>query len=271
MTLRSDGSAWSHGGEMNNKKRHPNWTGHGDISGRYWRSVTDGAKNRGIYIGITVSDAWDVFCAQDGKCIYTGQDIAFEPQRTASLDRRDSGLGYITDNVQWVHAAINRMKWKLPENDFLRIVYMVCFPVSRPSPFLVIPRESRDPKWTGSGNIPNWLVGRFKNIAKRRGIPFGENVDADYLWNLYEDQRQCCALTGLPICFSRHSYQRKQTTASLDRIDSSHGYVRGNLQWLHKDVNNVKGSLTDDRLREMCRMIFEYSPLLAELSERRAA
>ena len=29
-------------------------------------------------------------------------------------------------------------------------------------------------------------------------------------------------------------------TASLDRIDSTKGYVRGNIQWVHKDINWFK-------------------------------
>jgi chemotaxis regulatin CheY-phosphate phosphatase CheZ len=50
--------------------------------------------------------------------------------------------------------------------------------------------------------------------------------------------------------------------------DSIGGEVK---RTVHKDVNNMKGSLSDEELREMCRRILDYSPLLAELSEGRAA
>jgi len=231
--------------------------------------VKASALRRDIDFAISIKDAWRLFCEQDGICPYNGLPLSFGPDQTASLDRKDSAVGYVEGNVHWVHKVVNRMKWKLPENDFLRLVYLVCNPVDYGFSFEV--RRRHNPKWTGCGNFPTWLVGRFKDIARRRGIPFGEDVDARYLWHLCVVQRQACVLTGIPIDFPRHSYARKQATASLDRIDSSQGYVRGNLQWVHKDVNNMKGSLSDEELREMCRRILDYSPLLAELSEGRAA
>jgi hypothetical protein len=47
-------------------------------------------------------------------------------------------------------------------------------------------------------------------------------------------------------------------TASLDRIDSSLGYVRGNVQWLHKDVNWMKNTLDQDRFIELCKAIVNH-------------
>ena len=36
-------------------------------------------------------------------------------------------------------------------------------------------------------------------------------------------------------------------TASLDRIDSSKGYTEDNIQWVHKDVNQMKMDLPEQR------------------------
>ena len=51
--------------------------------------------------------------------------VGRKKERTASLDRIDSKLGYILGNIQWVHKQINEMKMDLAEVDFLRWVKII--------------------------------------------------------------------------------------------------------------------------------------------------
>lgn len=51
--------------------------------------------------------------------------------------------------------------------------------------------------------------------------------------------------------------QTGETTASIDRIDSSNGYIEDNIQWVHKDVNMMKQKMTNIELIEMCKLIVE--------------
>lgn len=95
-------------------------------------------------------------------------------------------------------------------------------------------RKSCGCRWRKSyGEISGAFLCRLRNHAKERGLDFA--VDAPYIWRLYLAQNRRCALSGLPIKFGL-----KRNTASLDRIDSSKGYLPGNVQWLHKDVNFMK-------------------------------
>lgn len=48
-------------------------------------------------------------------------------------------------------------------------------------------------------------------------------------------------------------------TASLDRIDSRHGYIPGNIQWLHKDINVMKWDHTTGRFIELCGMVIDFA------------
>ena len=57
----------------------------------------------------------------------------------------------------------------------------------------------------------------------------------------------------MPISFPTKSTGIR--TASLDRIDSSKGYVPGNIQWVHKDVNWMKGSFTQEYFVNICKKI----------------
>ncbi len=74
--------------------------------------------------------------------------------------------------------------------------------------------------------------------AETRGLPFAITMlDA---WTKFEEQRGRCALTGWPLELGLSSKAKSTQTASLDRIDSLEGYTPGNIQWVHKDLNQVK-------------------------------
>jgi len=92
------------------------------------------------------------------------------------------------------------------------------------------------------------------DAAKRK---YDVAVTIEEAWSKFLGQEQKCALTGQRLVFARN-YQTDLQTASLDRIDSSQGYVIGNIQWVHKDINMFKGSLTEDRFIELCKLVTTY-------------
>jgi len=93
----------------------------------------------------------------------------------------------------------------------------------------------RPTNWKGCGEIGQTYITTIKSSALKRGREF--NITNEFLWNLYIQQKRKCALSGLDINFS--CYSEKQT-ASLDRIDSSKGYLADNVQWVHRDANYMK-------------------------------
>jgi hypothetical protein len=86
------------------------------------------------------------------------------------------------------------------------------------------------------------------------------SLTSEHLWNLFLKQERKCALSGVEIYFSKRCKPTKDDpqTASLDRIDSSKGYIRGNVQWVHKYVNNMKMSLSEETLLDYCAKIYKY-------------
>ncbi len=79
-------------------------------------------------------------------------------------------------------------------------------------------------------------------------------------WAQFEKQQGRCALTGWPLTIDHSSHGGPSTkTASLDRIDSRLGYEPGNIQWVHKDVNQMKWHLSNDRFIEVCRAVVANS------------
>jgi hypothetical protein len=88
-----------------------NWTGHGEISGSYLYQIRKSAETRNLPFNVTPKYLWDLFSKQNRKCALTGLELTNEKiNRTASLDRIDSGRGYEVGNVQWVHKDINLMR-----------------------------------------------------------------------------------------------------------------------------------------------------------------
>lgn len=105
--------------------------------------------------------------------------------------------------------------------------------------------------FTGVGRLSGAFFHKIVDNAKRRGLAV--EVTKAELWALFLEQDQRCALSDLPLALS----VRGITTASVDRIDSDKGYTLDNVQWVHKDVNRMKGDLPPDRFLDLCRLVSE--------------
>ena len=109
------------------RAKHPSWRGCGEISLTMWKYTQGLAKKRGIPFELTIEDAWERFEQQKGRCALSGIPLTFvgststvSPDTTASLDRIDNTKGYTSNNIQWLHKAVNRMKWDYDQEDFIR-------------------------------------------------------------------------------------------------------------------------------------------------------
>lgn len=110
--------------------------------------------------------------------------------------------------------------------------------------------------FTGIGDMRGVHFDKIRRCALKRGISF--NLTKEYLWQLFESQNAKCALSGQPIKFGRVHF-RHETTASLDRIDSSIGYQPGNVQWVSKEINLIKNKLHNDYFIKLCSMVHNHT------------
>jgi hypothetical protein len=102
----------------------------------------------------------------------------------------------------------------------------------------------------------------FKYNRRSKGIEFSDDLSMEHLWYLYEQQGGRCAISGIPIPLNPQWSQQNNgkptkivQTASLDRIDNSKGYVTGNIQWVHKDINYMRGGLSILEFIIFCRQV----------------
>lgn len=104
----------------------------------------------------------------------------------------------------------------------------------------------------GYGDITNNFWNRIILGAKKRDLEF--NITIKEMWELYLKQDKKCAISGIPITF-RVKTRGTNGTCSLDRINSNGGYTLNNVQWVHKNVNNMKQTLTDEKFISWCKII----------------
>ena len=115
-------------------------------------------------------------------------------------------------------------------------------------------RRGKDhPGWKGCGDLSGQHINGIRANAKCRDIPY--KVSVDYLWNLFVKQNKRCALTGKLLSMDKDS----ERTASLDRINSTKGYVKGNVQWVHKVINLMKMDLSEPDFLKWCQTVVEHT------------
>lgn len=103
----------------------------------------------------------------------------------------------------------------------------------------------------------------FKDIirgAERRKLAI--TISIEYVSDLFIKQGGKCVLSGRPLVFGVTTNQ--ETTASLDRINSSLGYVDGNVQWIHKKLNMIKKRKNDESFVVWCKWSWEILRDVAE-------
>lgn len=112
--------------------------------------------------------------------------------------------------------------------------------------------------WTGFGEISGhyWYV--VNAGAKARGLQV--SVTIEEAWALFLEQDRACALTGRPLTFAATARTSVDTqTASFDRIDSSKGYIVGNVQWIHKDLQDMKMAKPQDEFVRLCKLVAVFA------------
>lgn len=103
---------------------------------------------------------------------------------------------------------------------------------------------------------PKNFISRILNHAAQRKQHLGFDIDLGFLLQLYESQGGKCALSGVEMTYFAGN-GRVDTNISIDRIDSSKGYLRSNVQFVCAIVNRMKQDSTEEQFFEWCRRVLE--------------
>lgn len=113
-----------------------------------------------------------------------------------------------------------------------------------------------------NGDLTNFILYRFNNIecnlkTRKKVSKLDFNITAEYLQKLY-DKNHYCSLTGIDLTYNP-KIKLSDNVLSVDRIDSDKGYIEGNVQLVHKDINMMKQSLSQERFIELCKNVANYN------------
>jgi hypothetical protein len=83
------------------------------------------------------------------------------------------------------------------------------------------------------------------------------DITIDDLKEIWEKQDGVCPYLGVKLHINSYGKIRKNSTysASVDRIDSSKGYVKDNIQWISRAINFLKNDMSENELFEIFNLI----------------
>lgn len=207
---------------------------------------------------------WEFSCDCGGNTIAIANEVINGHVKSCKClrapDYTGKVFGYLTVLSQ-VPSKYGQSRWRVRcrcEKEYdIASVHLLRSPKEAPRSCGCTTSGIESYRFTGHGEIDGQHWGRLKNqCVNRRSRTLEFTITIEEAWSLFLQQERRCALSGKGIGFLFSENNPK--TASLDRIDSSLGYVSGNVQWVHKDINAMKGALPDSVFIEWCRKIRDY-------------
>jgi hypothetical protein len=95
-----------------------------EIPIRFLKNIQKRARYDNLECNISMEYLWELFLKQNKKCALSDISLLFQNRTgdtlaNASLDRIDSKIGYLKNNIQFVDKNINRMKQNFNQQDFI--------------------------------------------------------------------------------------------------------------------------------------------------------
>lgn len=117
------------------------------------------------------------------------------------------------------------------------------------------PEEHRNEDWT-----PFYILARCcRKNSKQRKKDY--TLTPEYLKALWKEQKGKCALSGVVMQLPHHKedWTKTPTRVSVDRIDSSIGYVLGNIQLITCMANYCKHTWSNNDVVEFAKAVTKFN------------
>lgn len=136
-----------------------------------------------------------------------------------------------------------------------------CAGFGKQTPYTVCLDCKRSAIWQKRSTLEGYLTYLAQQMATRaRRLGRECTIDVDFLMQLWQRQRGCCALSGIPMLhtYSRDVPEKAIRNASVDRINSDLGYTPSNTQLTCVRVNLMKGPLGQQTFFDLCRVVSHF-------------
>jgi hypothetical protein len=141
-------------------------------------------------------------------------------------------------------ARIRSKKWREANAEALRIVEKQ----RRALPENQARAKVAEHKWR-TENPKNYMLGRLRASAKKRNIEFSLTIED------LPDVPEFCPVLGIPLLQTELGEGRGPNSISVDRVDSTKGYIPSNIQIISWRANQLKSALTLQEIRDLLRYV----------------
>ena len=100
-----------------------------------------------------------------------------------------------------------------------------------------------------------WYMKNIIKNSKDRNKEY--DVDLEYLKDLWESQNGVCPFTNKKLLIRTHANKDKKNPyqASIDRIDNTKGYIKGNIRFVSLMFNYARNNFSDNEVLEFCKNV----------------
>jgi hypothetical protein len=201
---------------------------------------------------------------QQNRCVYSNKELSFSynDRDVISIDRIDSNQGYVQGNIQLLSSYVNWMKLDHDEDVFFELISKI-FSHS----FCIEDYQNKE-EYTHR-NINSKMMKQIsimlktaKSSARKRRLERGRyecgeyDITPDDITNLIKSQDNRCFLSGIEFDWKYGTNSLFQP--SIDRIDSTKGYIKGNIQILCNCINQMKSNLTQSQFLSYVSDIYTH-------------
>lgn len=201
---------------------------------------------------------------QNNKCVFSGVELVWKMKggiNQGSIDRIDSTKGHIKGNCQLITTCVNIFKLHLSDTDFKQLISNIKENYNKQNfEKDIVIRTNIITK-----HIKEKIIRmRERELIKKNKLLINKKLtikdiqfdfDYNYIYELMEKQNNRCALTNVKMTWTPNDL----VIASVDRIDSSKGYSKDNIQIVLRYVNSLKGDMSDDDTKQILEKIINHN------------
>ena len=96
------------------------------------------------------------------------------------------------------------------------------------------------------------------HLRKAKSRDLNSDLTLEYLKEIWDSQKGFCVYSGLELKEWSYKGENDMNTASLDRTDSTKGYIKGNVQFVSININFLKHTLTHEEMVILCKGITNF-------------
>jgi hypothetical protein len=115
-----------------------------------------------------------------------------------------------------------------------------------------------------------YFIGKCKQKERDKNVSY--DIDLDYIEQLWKEQNGVCPYTKLKMVLPSTLKEYKKlhclTRASLDRINSSKGYVKGNVEFVCLGINFAKNDFEKKEMMSFVKDIISSQNTLSITQEK---